>query len=58
MGERFARLQQGGFAEWRLAVDGMVFARSLNVDVLDEATSAGVYEALVGMTVDAVGRGQ
>lgn len=34
----------------RLAVDGLVFARSLNVDVLDAPTSAAVYAELVRLT--------
>lgn len=34
----------------RLAVDGMVFSRALNIDVLDEDTSQKVYEALSRLT--------
>ncbi|MFO7321249.1 MAG: TetR/AcrR family transcriptional regulator [Chloroflexota bacterium] len=34
----------------RLAVDGIVFARSLNVDVLDEETSRKVYNELFSLT--------
>lgn len=34
----------------RLAVDGMVFARALNVDVLDQAQSRRVYDELLGLT--------
>jgi AcrR family transcriptional regulator len=34
----------------RLAVDGIVFARSLNVDVLDKETSQKVYDELFRLT--------
>jgi AcrR family transcriptional regulator len=34
----------------RLAVDGMVFARSLNIDVLDQKTGQKVYAELLHMT--------
>jgi AcrR family transcriptional regulator len=34
----------------RLAVDGIVFARALNVDVLDKQTSQNVYDELLRLT--------
>lgn len=34
----------------RLAVDGLVFARSLNVDVLDQPASQAVYDELMRLT--------
>ncbi len=34
----------------QLAVDGVVFARALNLDVLDEETSQKVYDALFQLT--------
>jgi len=34
----------------RLAVDGIVFARALNIDVLDQETSQKIYEALFKLT--------
>lgn len=34
----------------RLAVDGIVFARSLGIDVLDQAMSRNVYDALFRLT--------
>lgn len=34
----------------RLAVDGIVFARSLNIDVLDQETGRKVYEELLRLT--------
>lgn len=34
----------------RLVVDGLVFARALNIDVLDQETSREVYEELVRRT--------
>jgi AcrR family transcriptional regulator len=37
----------------RLAVDGVVFARSLNVDVLDEPASQAVYAELFRLTGEA-----
>ncbi len=35
----------------RLAIDGVVFARALNVDVLDAETSRQVYEELLRLTM-------
>jgi hypothetical protein len=34
----------------RLAVDGIVFSRALNIDVLDQKTGEKVYEALFRLT--------
>ena len=35
----------------RLAVDGIVYARALGIDVLDKQTSQNVYEELIRLTV-------
>jgi AcrR family transcriptional regulator len=37
----------------RLAVDGLVFAKALDIDVLDADTSQSVYEELIRLTVPA-----
>lgn len=34
----------------RLAIDGMVFSRALNLDVLDSQTHQGLYDALLRLT--------
>lgn len=57
--QNFAQSQQAAIADGldaiqatliRLAVDGVVFSRALNIDVLDPATEQAVRDALIGLS--------